>query len=188
MSHGNGNGNEHLDDGAESERSKGNPASDDERLDTLLADVRTISKQGAERDKKIKLLDLSIASLTSQESKHHHKLASAVGAVAATAEATAERVDEVHGIVLRADGNAARAADAVERMEKILGVDIDPRASIVDMTPEELRQLEQSGLVPQVRTLIHSMRSARRDARLAFGGVSLVTVATVFKILVELFQ
>lgn len=147
-----------------------------------------LEERANQLDAKIGMVDLSVAALTSQESKHHHALASAVGAVAATAEATADRVDHFHGIVLRADGNAARAAEAVERIERLLGVDIDPRASIVDMTPEELRALEQAGLVPQVRTLIHSLRSARRDARLAVGGMSLVTVATVLKILVELLK
>jgi len=153
-----GNGSEHLDDGAESERRPGNAASDDERLDTLLADVRSLSARQA-------TLGHSIAAVERNARERGHAHADALLVLTADVSTLRTRVDaqedlhaQRHRLVL--DELRALRSDLALTRSKALSAADDAREARASR-PDDGRLSEIAARVLETAADAHAIENER---------------------------
>lgn len=145
-----------------------------DKLDALLLDMRRLSSR-------VDTVSNQVAAVEKSARDRGHRLADALTAISANQERTEAALLELTAIAsdLRAE---------VRAVSRVVGGDVDTRASIHDMTAEELARLESNGLRAQMRAVMATLATTKRTGLAAAGLGGVLSIEMLVRIALEILR
>lgn len=112
-------------------------------------------------------------------------LSEAFGKHAAASEERGERTDAA---LLELTAITSDVRNELRALARVVGGDVDTRASIHDMTAEELMRLESNGLRAQMRAVMATLATTKRTGLAAAGLGGVLSIEMIVRIILEILR